>query len=155
MLPGRQAHVNFRGIGGAVNQFRRRLAGDGPMQLVLHRGKKLLRHRRVRLIIHRQRINIRELLVKPPLAGADFPDALQQLVEIILAERLFAPLQPLVVHHETLDDEFPERLRGPDAELRGLKTVHPVAHGDDGVEIVITGGIIFAVGGSCFQNGNN
>ena len=90
MLPRRQAHVNLRRIGGGVDQFRRRLAGDRPVQLVLHRGEELLRQRRVRAVIHRESVDVRDLLVKPPLAGPDFPDALQQFVEVILAEDLLA-----------------------------------------------------------------
>ncbi len=59
-----------------------------------------------------------------------------QLVEVILAEDLFTLLQTFVIQNEALDDELPQRLRRPDAELRGLMTVHPVADGDDGIEVV-------------------
>ena len=136
-----------------VDDFRRRLAGDGPVQLVLHRGEELLRQRRVGVVIHRKRVDVGDLLVEAPLAGADFPDALQQFVEVILAEDLLALLEPLVIQHEALDDELPQRLRRPDAELRGLVAVHPVADGDDGIEVVVLGAVGFPVRGSMFQNG--
>jgi len=45
-------------------------------------------------------------------------------------------LESLVVHHEALDYKLSQRLRGPNAELRRLVAVYPVAHGDDGVKIV-------------------
>jgi hypothetical protein len=58
---------------------------------------------------------------------------------IVLAEDLLALLEPGVVQHEAFDDEFPQRFCGPDAKLRGLIAVHPVAHGDDGVQVVVFG----------------
>lgn len=89
-----------------------------------------------------------------PLSKDEDLDCLQ-FIEIIPAENLFALLEPLVIQHETLDDELPEHFRSPDTELSSLIAVHPVAHGDDGVQVLVTSGLFFAVGGSCFQNGNN
>ena len=158
VLPGRQAHVELGRIGGGVDQFRRRLAGDGPVQLVLHGGEELLGQRRVGVVIHRQGVDVRDLLVKAPLAGPDFPDALQQFVEVILAEDLLALLQPLVIQHEALDDELPQGLGRPDAELRGLVAVDPVADGDDGVEVVelhLARDLAAALGTNYFHFGNS
>ena len=81
-------------------------------------------------------VDVGDLEVEAPLAGADLADALEQFVEVVLAEAR-ALLEPFVVEHEALDDELPERLRGPDAELRGLAAVDAVADGDDGVEVVV------------------
>src|ERR1035438_4549281 len=64
-------------------------------------------------------------------------------------------LEPLVVQHETLDDELPQRFRGPDTELGGLVAVHPVAHGDDGIQVVVFRPVFFPVAGSMFQNGTS
>ena len=110
---------------------------DGEMQFVLHRGKECLRDVGVGTVIHRGRVNVCNLLVEIPLAGPDFPDALQQFVEVILAEDLLALFQPFVIQHEALDDELPQRLRRPDAEPRGLVAVDPVAHRDDGIQVVV------------------
>ena len=107
VLPGRQAHVNLGRIGGGADQFRCRLAGDCPVQLVLHGGEELLGHRRVRAVIHRQGVDVRDLLVKSPFAGPNLPDALQQFVEVILSEDLLALFQPFVIQYEALDDELP------------------------------------------------
>ena len=46
-------------------------------------------------------------------------------------------------------------MRRREAELRGLKAVHPVAHGGDDIEVVVARLVVFRVGGSCFQNGNS
>jgi len=155
LLPGCQSHVDLGGIGGGIDQFRRRLSGDGPVQLVLNRGEEILGNRRLGIVIRRKGVDIGDLLIKSPLAGPDFPNPLQQFVKIILAEDPFALFEPFIVEHKPLDDELPQRLRGPNAEARGLIAVHPVAHGDDGVEVVVAGLVVFPVSGSCFQNGNN
>ena len=81
--------------------------------------------------------------------------ALEQLVEVVLAEKRPALLEALVIEHEALDDELAQRLRRPDAELGGLVAVHSAADGDDRVEAVEASLVVLAVGGSCFQNGNN
>jgi hypothetical protein len=47
-------------------------------------------HRRVGTVVHGERIDVRDRLVKPPLAGPDFPDALQQLVEMFFAKDLLS-----------------------------------------------------------------
>ena len=80
-------------------------------------------------------------------------ETFEQLIEVVPAEQPLALLQALVVQHEPLDDELPERFRGPDAELRGLVAVDPVADGDDGVEIVVLSLVGFPISGSMFQNG--
>jgi hypothetical protein len=59
------------------------------------------------------------------------------------------------VEHEALDDVLAQGLGRPDAELGGLVAVHPVADRNDRVEVMELGLVDLAVGGSCFQNGNN
>src|ERR1039458_215632 len=44
--------------------------------------------------------------------------------------------QALIVEYESFDQKLPEHLSRPDAKLRRLTAVDPVADGDDGVEIV-------------------
>jgi hypothetical protein len=47
--------------------------------------------------------------------------------------------EPLVVHDAALHEKFLEDAGGSNAELGRLVAVHPVAHGDDGIEIVVFG----------------
>ena len=68
-------------------------------------------------------------------------------------EDLLALFQPFVIQHEALDDELPQRLRRPDAEPRGLVAVDPVAHRDDGIQVVVLCRVSLPVRGSMFQNG--
>lgn len=90
LLPSGQPHVNFGGIGGSIDEFRRRLSGDGPMQLILHGGKEFPGQRRLGIIVGGQRIQVGDLLVKTAFTGPDFPDAFQQFVKIIFAKDLLA-----------------------------------------------------------------
>ena len=80
-------------------------------------------------------VDVGDLQVEPTFACPDLPDALEQLVEVVLAESL-VELQALVVEHEALGHELPECLRGPDPEARGLAAVDAVADRNDRVEIV-------------------
>ena len=116
-----------------VDDLRRRVAVRGPVHLVLHRGEELLRHLRVRRVVHARRVNIQHLLVEAPLRRADVADALQQLVEVILLPLARRILQPLVVHGEALHQVLAQARRGPLAELRAAVAAHAVADGEDGV----------------------
>jgi hypothetical protein len=82
-------------------------------------------------------------------------NALEELVEVILAEGLEPALEPLVVEHEALDDDVAKHLDRSDAELARLEAVDAVAHRDDRVEVEVAGRVDLAVRGSCFQIGNN
>ena len=119
------------------------LAGDGPMHLVLDRLEKtdtdLLRG----IVINARRVDVRDLLVKPPLGSADILNPARQLLEIV--EWLVRIFQPLVVENKSFDDVFPQPLRGPDAELRAAIRLHPVANGNDHVEVVVLCFVGFAI----------
>ena len=67
-------------------------------------------------------VDIGDLEIEPPFAGTDLADALQKLVEVVFAETLIE-LQPFVVEHKPFNDEFPERLGGPNAKSGGLGAV--------------------------------
>jgi hypothetical protein len=106
------------------------------VQLVLHRLEERLRRLGLLVVVDAALlVDVGDLQVEPPLAGADLPDPLEQLVEVVLAEAL-VQLEPLVVEDEALDDELAQRLGRPDAELGGLRAVDPVADRDDRVEVV-------------------
>ncbi len=118
----------------AGDDFGSGLASDGTMHLVLHRLEKLQADLLRRVVINAGRVDVRDLLVKPPLGGADVLNPPRQFLEII--KRLVRILQPLVVEYESLDDVFPQPLRSPNAELRGHARFDPIADGNDSLEIV-------------------
>ena len=75
------------GVGTVGDEFRRRLAGDGPVQLVLDGGEERLGDLcRAVVIDTALLVDIGDLEVEAPLAGPDGADTLQQLVEVVLAE---------------------------------------------------------------------
>jgi hypothetical protein len=51
-------------------------------------------------------------------------------------KRVIRVFQVFVVEHKAFDDVFAQLLRGPDAKPRGHGAFDPVAHGNDGVEVV-------------------
>jgi hypothetical protein len=75
-----------------------------------------------------------DALVDARLAGPDFADARQQLVEVV-GQRV-APLEAFVVEGETFDEVLAQPLRGPLAELDAPGRAHAVADGEDHVEVV-------------------
>jgi hypothetical protein len=79
---------------------------------------------------------------------ADLADALELLLEVLLAQDGAAALEALVVHREALDGELLDDARGPLAELHRPLGVDLVADGDDGREVVVLGVVGLAVGGS-------
>ena len=115
------SHERLSGIGALVDQFRRRVSVRCPVHFVLHHGEKLLRRHRVRRVIHARRVDVQNLLVKPPFRRADVPDALQQFVKIIHLPIVRRVFQPLIIHRETFHEVFPQPLRCPDAELRAAR----------------------------------
>jgi hypothetical protein len=74
-------------------------------------------------------------LIEHPLGGADGADALEQLVEVVGAERS-AFFQTLVVEREALDQQLGQAGGGPLAERGAAGGADPVTDGEDGVEVV-------------------
>ena len=64
------------------------LAGDRPVQLVLHGGEKVAGDGGVAVVVGREGVDVGDFLVEATLTGADLADALQQLIEVILAKSL-------------------------------------------------------------------
>ena len=134
------------------NQLRGSLAGDGIMQLVLYEGIEGLCRLTIFVVIIAALLeDIGYFLIGAALAGANFPDALQQLVKVVLAEGA-AVLHQLVVEDEALLNVLLQRLRRPLAEACGLLGVHAVTHGDDGVEVIKIGGLRRKFGNSEFSH---
>lgn len=107
------------------------------MQLVLHDLEKGMSDFGILVVVNAALlVNVRNLEIEPSLACSDLANPLEQIVEIILSKPL-VQLWSLVIQHKALDDEFPQRLRGPNAKLRGLGAVHAVANRDNRVEVVM------------------
>lgn len=68
-----------------------------------------------------------------------------QFIEVVPASRRF---QTIIVHREAFHDVLTEPLCGPDPELRAAKRPDSVADRDDHIEVVVLGGVLFAIGGS-------
>lgn len=126
----------LRRIGAVPYDFRRRLAGNGPMQLVLHGPEEDLGDFGFTAVIDAALlIDIGDLQIEAPFARPDFADALEQFIEIILGKTL-AGLQPLVIEDEAFDNEIPEDRCCPDTKLGRLPAVDAITDSNDGVEIV-------------------
>jgi hypothetical protein len=78
--PTGQPHVGLGGVGAVMDDLRRRPAGDGPVQLVLHGLEKLDALRPGGVVINAGGVNVRDFLVKPPLRGADVLNPAEQFV---------------------------------------------------------------------------
>ena len=126
------------------------MMGDRIMELVLHRGEKLLCDGAFHIVVGAALgIDVRDFLVKSSLAGPDVPDALQLFLKIILAEKVLRLSQPCVIHHITFDDELFQHPVCPNAEHSRLFGVYPIPHSDNGIQVVIVGLIPFSVRRSC------
>ena len=148
VLPGGETHTVFCGIGTGKDDLCRRLAVDGPMQLVLHGGEEPFCGGGSHIVVDGGRVNVGNFLVELPLAQADFPDALELFLEVFFAKDGAVIFQALVIHRIALDGEGLDDTSGPLTELHGALRVHLVADGDDAREVVVPGVVGFAVGSS-------
>jgi len=115
------------------------------MQFVLHKGVESLGGFALLVVVIAALLkHIGNLLIGTTLAGANLADALQQLVEIVLAKR-FSIFEHIIVQHKTLGNVLLQSLGRPYTESRGLTGVDAIADGDDSIEVVERGKIIFAV----------
>ena len=71
------------------------------------------------------------------------------------AQRLFQFLQAPLVHRVALQQVVAQDPRSPDAELRAAFRVHPIADGEDRVEVEVLDLVRLSVGGSCCKKCNN
>jgi len=155
VLPSSEAHVVFGGIGPVEDDFRRRLAVDGPMQFVLHGGKETLGGLGGQVVVNGGGVDVSDFLVEFTLAHTDFPDALELFFKVFFAEDGAVIFEALVIHRIALDGEGFDDVGGPFAELHGAFGVDLVANGDNGGEVVMLGVVGFAVGGSYSKISNN
>ena len=126
------------GVGAPADDLRGRHPGGGVVHLVLHGGEKALRFLFAFSVVAGEREDLPDALVDARLAGADLADAGEQLVEVV--HQPAAALEPLVVEREPLDEVLAQAGRGPLAELGAARALHPVADGQNGLEVVVLQG---------------
>src|SRR3989338_3241243 len=120
-----------------MNNLRRRLAGDGKVQFILHGGEKLFGDFLIWIIVSTALgVNVSDFLIKPPLTGANIANAGKLLFKVVSAKNLPRIFQSLIIHGKALDDVLFEDLCGPYSEMRGLLGVYPITHGNNGIEVV-------------------
>ena len=127
------------------------------MELILHSGKEISGNGRIFIVISRQRVNVGDFLVETPFTGANLPDTFKEFVKIVFAKALTL-LEPFIIQHKPLNDKFIQGLGRPNAKLRSLIAVHPIAHGNNGVKIVIfqlSLDTAIAFLANCLQNGKS
>ncbi len=113
---------------------------DRKVEFVLHDGEEGLRGLRLRAVVHRRRVDVRDFLVKAAFAGPDGTDPLQQPQEVVLAEHLLALLQAFIIQHKALADIFLQNLSSPNAELGSTLGADAVADCNDGIEAIVLEG---------------
>lgn len=118
------------------DDLRRGVPVGGVVEPVLHVLVELARDAAVLVVVGADLLEYGEhLLVEAFLAGADLPYSGEELLEVVLAERV-AVLEHVVVESEALDHVFVQHAGRPLAEGRGLRAADPVSDGDDRVQAV-------------------
>ena len=81
-------------IGSLHNDLGSSMTVNGEMQLVLHRGKKFFRGRRICIVIHGCRVDIGDLLIEAALTGPNLSDFFEKVLKIVFTEErsVFHPL---------------------------------------------------------------
>jgi len=110
---------------------------------------------RLRVVVHTAfGKNISYLLVNTPFACPYGTYTLQQFMKIIFT-KIPAVFQAVIVQYKALNNIFLQCIGSPNTKLGSLSAIHTIAHRYNGIEVKIHDLIIFAILGSCFQNGNN
>ena len=152
-VPVGQPHVGLAAVRALLDQLCRRMAVDGVVHLVLHRGKKLLGDSRLRVVIHAGGIDVRNLLIEAALARADVLQPLRQLIKVITP--FTGVFQALVIQHKAFDDELLQLGIGPLPKAHTSLAAHPKAQGQHHLQVVVRYLVAFAIGGSCSVKPNN
>ena len=90
----------------------------------------------VAVVVDAGGVDVGDLLVEEPLAGANVANPRQQFVEVVLPERVPC-LDALIVQREALYQQFAEPRRGPLPELGASLRPYTVADGQNHVEVVV------------------
>ena len=107
------------------------------MELVLdHRVEVARRFRQTVVVGGALGVDVGDLLPDTTFARPDRANPLQQFVKVVLAERIAAPLEPVVIQCKALDDVLAQHPRRPNAKMRRPHRVHPIPNSNNGVKIV-------------------
>ena len=96
------------------NDFRCRLAVDGPMHLVLYRSEETARSLRARLVVNTGGIDVEHLAPKFLFTASDVPNSFEKLVKIAVS---LAQLVALVIENKSLDKIVTQLSGSPPAKL--------------------------------------
>ena len=145
-----------------MNDLCRGLTTNGIVELVLNHSVEIARNFGILIVVNQTFSKyVGNLLPDATLARTDRLHALQELTEVVFAERRPVLLHPLVVQREALDDVFAQDLRRPNSELRRPPRIHPITDGNDCVQIVEINRVFLrftfnsTVPSGCFHFGNN
>ena len=86
VFPRGQTHVWLRCVGAVLDDLCSRVTMGGPVNLVLNDPKELPRHFGISVVIDARAVNVGDLLIKEPLAGANIADPGKQFVEVVGAK---------------------------------------------------------------------
>ena len=119
------------------------MAGDCPVEFILHGFEEGKRGVCLRIIVNGEAVDVAYLLVEAFLRCPNVPDTFEQFVEVIGTDTP-AFLQPDVVQNKTLDQVLTQPFGRPYAELGAPVGTDPVADGEDHIEVVeALSGIVF------------
>ena len=136
-LPSGQSHGRTVQRCPLSDQLGSGLSGHGKVQLVLHEGIKILGRLTILVIVIAALLkHIGNLLVGAALAGADLADALEQFIKVVPTKGLTV-FEHIIVEYKAFLDVLFERLGCPLAKAGGFLGVDPIAHGDNGIKIVV------------------
>jgi hypothetical protein len=144
---GGQPHILFFGIGPVIDNLHCSLAVYGPVQFVLHCGKKALGGLSRHVVIDGGCIDVGDLLVELAFTQANFPNALQLLFKILVGKDGTTAFQAFVIHGVALDGELLNDSSRPLAELHCTFGVYLVTDGNDCCKTVVFCVVAFSVGG--------
>ena len=108
----------FLCVGAFDDEFSGRVAVDCVVHLVLDFLEEDAGGRSIGVIVDGRGVDVRNLLIEAALAEADFPDLLQEMLEVIDIQE-GAVLHPLFVNDVATYGELAEHICTPLAELCG------------------------------------
>ena len=116
--PGGKAHMLFICVCAFDDEFSGRVAVDCVVHLVLDFLEEDAGGRSIGVIVDGRGVDVRNLLIEAALAEADFPDFLQEMLEVIDIQEA-AILHPLFVNDVAAYGELAEYICTPLTELGG------------------------------------
>ena len=107
----------------------------GVVQFVLYGFEEQCTFAALGVVIHAGGEQVQHLPVQHLLAGANIADAAEQFFPVVAAAQVF---QAGIVHGEAFLQVLAQAFGGPDAELGAAPRFDPIAHSNDGFQVVVT-----------------